>query len=48
MGTQIYGMNLRVSNGNGSNDIWEAWGLYSNNPVYLNTNCTNLVVTLVR
>ena len=38
---------FRDSNGNASNDSWEAWGSYSNNPVYLTDDLTGVDITLI-
>jgi len=34
------------SQAGGTNDSWEAWGICTNNPVYLDANRTNLIITL--
>ena len=36
----------RDSNGNASNDSWEAWGEYPSNAVYVTANASNLDITL--
>ena len=36
----------RDTSSDGSNNYWEAWGTYSNNPVFLDTNVTDVSVTL--
>lgn len=38
---------FRDMNGNGQYDAWEAFGSYSNNPVYLTNNVTGIDITMV-